>query len=153
MADAPHLNATFTANEIVGTTEPAADVAVDMADFAYVMPDEIPTGPQLWEYTNSGEQWHMMFVLTLAEGATVEDVMAFLGDPMMAPPGPPPFEFAPDAGIPPIGVGERVWLQSNLAPGEHLVGCPLPDVAAIFAGEMPMSHMEHGMVKMIKVVE
>lgn len=153
MADVPHLNATFTANEIVGTTEPVTDVTVDMADFAYAMPDEIPTGPQLWEYTNSGEQWHMMFVVSLAEGATVEDVMAFLGDPTMAPPGPPPFEFAPDAGTPPIGVGERVWLESNLAPGEYLVGCPIPDVAAIFAGEMPLSHIEHGMVKMIQVVE
>jgi hypothetical protein len=72
-----------------------------MADFAYAMPDEIPTGPQLWEFTNSGEQWHMMFVVSLAEGAGVEDVMAFLGDPAAMPAGPPPFEFAPDAGIPP----------------------------------------------------
>jgi hypothetical protein len=153
MADVPHLNASFTADAIVGTTEPAADIAVDMADFAYAMPDEIPAGPQLWEFTNSGEQWHMMFVVSLAEGAGVEDVMAFLGDPAAMPAGPPPFEFAPDAGIPPIGVGERVWLESNLAPGEYLVGCPIPDVAAIFAGEMPLSHIEHGMVKMIKVVE
>ena len=150
---APHLNATFTANEIVGTVAPQADVTVEMVDFAYAMPDEILAGPQLWEFTNNGGQWHMMFVVSLAEGATVEDVMAFLGDPTMAPPGPPPFEFAPDAGIPPIGVGERVWLESSLAPGEYLVGCPVPDVAAIFAGEMPLMHMEHGMVKMIKVVE
>ena len=150
---APHLNATFTANEIVGTTEPAADVTVDMVDFAYAMPDEIRAGPQLWEFTNNGGQWHMMFVVDLAEGAGVEDVMAFLGDPAAMPPGPPPFEFAPDAGIPPIGVGERVWLESSLAPGEYLVGCPIPDVGAIFAGEMPLSHMEHGMVKMITVVE
>ncbi len=151
IAGAPHLNATFTAEEIVGTTEPAADVTVDMADFAYTMPDEIPTGPQLWEFTNNGEQWHMMFVVDLAEGAGAEDVMAFLGDPAAMPAGPPPFEFAPDAGIPPIGAGERVWLEFSLAPGEYLVGCPIPDVAAIFAGEPPLSHMEHGMMKMIEV--
>lgn len=42
---APHLNATFTANEIVGTVAPQADVTVEMVDFAYVMPDEISTGP------------------------------------------------------------------------------------------------------------
>lgn len=153
MADVPHLNASFTANEIVGTTEPAADVVVDMVDFAYTMPDEIPAGSQLWEYTNSGEQWHMMFVVDLAEGAGVEDVMAFMGDPAMAPAGPPPFEIVPHAGIPPIGVGERAWLEFGLAPGEYLVACPVPDVTAIFAGEMPLSHMEHGMVKMITVVE
>jgi len=153
MAGAPHLNAVFTAEEIVGTTEPAADIAVNMVDFAYTMPDEIPAGPQLWEFANNGEQWHMMFVVDLAEGAGAEDVMAFLGDPATMPAGPPPFEFAPDAGTPPIGAGERVWLEFSLAPGEYLVGCPIPDVAAIFAGETPMSHMEHGMMKMVTVVE
>ena len=152
MAGVPHLNASFTANEIVGVTEPMADVSVDMVDFAYAMPDEIPAGPQLWEFTNNGEQWHMMFVVDLAEGAGVEDVVAFLGDGE-PPAGPPPFEFAPDAGTPPIGAGERFWLETSLAPGEYLVGCPIPDVAAIFAGEMPLSHIEHGMVKMINVVE
>lgn len=153
MAGVPHLNATFTANEIVGTVAPEADVTVEMVDFAYAMPDEIPAGPQLWEFANNGEQWHMMFVVDLGEGAGVEDVLAFLGDPATMPSGPPPFEFAPGAGIAPIGAGERVWLEFSLAPGEYLVGCPIPDVAAIFAGEMPMSHIEHGMVKMINVVE
>src|SRR5690606_17084856 len=126
VAGVPHLNAVFTANEIVGTVEPQADVTVDMADFAYAMPDEIPAGPQLWEFNNNGNQWHMMFVVDLAEGAGAEDVMAFLGDPALAPAGPPPFEFAPDAGISPIGAGERVWLEFSLAPGEYLVGCPIP---------------------------
>lgn len=153
MAETPHLNAVFSADEIVGTTEPVADVDVDMVDFAYTMPDEIPAGPLLWQFTNSGEQWHMMFVIDLAEGAGVEDVMAFLGDPAMTLAGPPPFEFAPEAGIPPIGVGERAWLEFSLAPGEYLVGCPIPDVAAIFAGEPPLSHLEHGMMKMVSVVE
>lgn len=153
VAGAPHLNAVFVADEIVGTTEPVADVAVEMADFAYTMPDEIQAGPQLWQFTNSGGQWHMMFVIDLAEGAGVEEVMAFLGDPAMTPAGPPPFEFAPEAGIAPIGAGERVWLESSLTPGEYLVGCPIPDAAAIFAGEPPLSHIEHGMVKMINVVE
>ena len=152
-AGALRLNAVFTADEIIGTTEPGADVVVDMVDFAYTMPDEIPAGSQLWEYTNSGEQWHMMFVVDLQEGAGVEDVMAFMGDPAMAPAGPPPFEIVPHAGIPPIGVGERAWLEFSLAPGEYLVACPIPDVAAIFAGEMPLSHIEHGMVKTITVVE
>ena len=151
-AGAPHLNATFTANEIVGTVAPQTDVVADMVDFAYTMPDEIQAGPQLWEFTNSGDQWHMMFVVDLAEGAGVEDVVAFLGDGE-PPSGPPPFDFAPNAGIPPIGAGERVWLEFSLAPGEYLVGCPIPDVAAIFAGQPPLSHLEHGMVKMINVVE
>lgn len=148
---APHLNAVFVANEIVGTTEPAADVVVDMVDFAYVMPDEIKAGPQRWEFKNDGEQWHMLFVVSLAEGATAEDVLAALGE--SEPAGPPSFEFVADTGTAPIGAGERIWLDFDLASGEYLVGCPLPDVAAMMGGDAPLSHMEHGMMKMVEVTE
>ena len=149
---APHLNGSFTANEIVGTVAPEADVVVDMVNFAYIMPDEIKAGPQLWEFTNSGEQWHMLFVVDPAEGAGIEEVLAAL-ESNEPPAGPPPFEFVPDAGIAPIGAGERVWLEFALPPGEYLVGCPVPDVAAIMAGGPPLSHLAHGMHRMINVVE
>jgi len=151
IAGAPHLNAVFAANEIVGTTEPTTDVVVDMVDFAYVMPDELKAGPQRWEFKNDGGQWHMLFVVSLAEGATAEDVMAALSE--AEPSGPPPFEFVADAGTAPIGAGERIWLDFDLPPGQYLVGCPLPDIAAILAGGPPLSHMEHGMMKMVTVVE
>ena len=145
MAGVPHLNASFTANEIVGTVTPQADVAVDMVDFAYAMPDEIPAGPQLWEFTNNGEQWHMMFVIDPAEGVGMEDVVSYFhgGEP---PAGPPPFDFVPDAGIPPIGAGERVWLEFALPAGEYIVGCPIPDVAVIIEwGAAAVAHRaRHG---------
>lgn len=148
---APHLNAVFTANQILGTTEPAADVVVDMVDFAYVMPDELKAGPQRWEFKNDGDQWHMMFVVSLADGATAEDVLAALSQ--SEPSGPPPFDFVADAGTTPIGAGERIWLDFDLPPGQYLLGCPLPDLTGLMAGEAPMSHMKHGMMKMVEVTE
>jgi hypothetical protein len=65
--------------------------------------------------------------------------------------GPPPFEIIENAGTPPIGAGERVWIETTLEPGEYLVGCPIPDIASLAAGGAPTSHFAHGMVHTLTV--
>lgn len=140
----------FTADELVGTVEPAADIKVDMHDFAYTMPDSITAGEHLWEFANIGEQWHMLFFLKLAPDATMEDVM----NAIMAegePAGPPPFEIVNGAGLTPISEGERVWGSFSLEPGSYVVACPIPDLAAMMNGEPPLPHMAHGMVRQLTV--
>jgi hypothetical protein len=152
IAGAPLIYGTFNASEIVGTTEPQADVTVELADFAFIMPDEIKAGKQLWQYKNTGKQWHMIFGVTPVEGTTMADVMAALmqeGEPS----GPPPFEFAEDMGIPPISAGERVWVEHDIQVGTYLMACPLPDVAAMMEGKEPMSHLHHGMHRILTVTE
>lgn len=148
---AQHFNAVFQATELVGTVEPQADVRVDMANFAFAMPDSVQARKQLWEVSNSGDQWHMLLLITLSEGATVEQAMAFVNEAQ--PSGPPPFTMVEGAGVPPIGPGERVWIEVDLAPGTYTVICPLPDVAAMMQGEMPMSHADHGMHRTLTVTE
>jgi hypothetical protein len=146
----PRFYGVFTADEIVGTVEPQTDVKVEMADFAYIMPDEIKAGKQLWQFHNTGKQWHMQFFLKPASGATIDDVMAALaaeGEPS----GPPPFEFVPAAGIAPISEGERLWLEVDLAPGTYIAGCPIPDIATLTGGGPPTSHLEHGMHRVLTV--
>jgi hypothetical protein len=146
----PRFYGVFTADTLVGTVEPQANLKVEMTDFAYIMPDEIKAGKQLWQYHNTGKQWHMQFLLKLAPGATFDDVMAAFaaeGEPS----GPPPFEFVPFAGIAPISEGERAWLEFTLEPGNYLVGCPIPDLQAIMAGSEPQSHLAHGMHRMLTV--
>lgn len=145
-----HLYGVFKAETLVGVTEPQADVKVEMQDFAFLMPDEVKAGKLLWEYDNTGAQWHMQFFVKPSPGATMDDVMAALmaeGEPS----GPPPFEVIPDAGIPPISEGERVWVEFSLEPGEYMVACPIPDLAAIKAGGMPMSHLAQGMHRILTV--
>jgi hypothetical protein len=44
-----------------------------------------------------------------------------------------------------------MWMESDLPAGEYLVGCPIPDVAAITAGETPLSHLAHGMHHLLTV--
>lgn len=140
----------FQAEELVGTTEPQADVTVEMRDFAYVMPQEIKAGKLLWEYHNLGDQWHMQFLVKPNAGATTEEVLAaFMAEEQ--PSGPPPFAFVDGAGIAPIGEGERVWMEVALEAGDYVVGCPIPDVAALTSGGIPMSHLAHGMHSILTV--
>lgn len=151
VAGAPHLFAIVEAKEIVGTVEPQADVVVELHDFAYVMPDEIKAGDQLWEFKNEGEQFHMMFLVKPNAGVNMVDLMAALaaeGEPT----GPPPFEFV-DGGTAPIGVGERVWVKFALEPGTYVAACPLPDMVAMMSGEQPMSHFQEGMMRTLTVTE
>lgn len=152
IAGAPHIFDTFRTTSLVGTVEPQADVKVELADFAVIMPDEITAGDQLWEFTNSGDQWHMMFFVQPIGDASMEDVLTTLM--AMAdsePAGPPPFEMLPFAGVPPISSGERVWVETNMEPGSYIAACPLPDMSAIMAGGAPMSHLAHGMHRVVTV--
>ena len=133
----------FGATEQVGVTEPTADVVVDMVDFAYVMPDTITSGKQLWEVTNTGEQWHLAAFISTNPDASPEDILASFGDEN----GPPPTDAAVEVlgGMPPMSPGERVWLEFDLEPGSYEVACPLPDVSAFATGEEPLPHLMHGM--------
>lgn len=152
IAEATHIYAEFTADKLVGTVEPQPDVKVEMTDFAYIMPDEVKAGKQLWEYHNTGKQWHMQFFVKPVAGATMDDVMTALmaeGEPA----GPPPFEIMPSGGIAPIGEGERVWVEVDLAPGEYMVACPIPDVMAMMKGEAPKLHMALGMHRLLTVTD
>jgi hypothetical protein len=133
----------FTAPEIVGTVEPAADVQVDMADFSYAMPARIPAGQKLWEVTNSGAQWHLAAIITANPDATPEEILASFGGPDTPPPADAAVQVM--GGMPPMSPGERVWLAIELAPGKYEVVCPLPDLAALATGGEPLPHLLHGM--------
>ena len=133
----------FTAPEIVGTVEPAAEVQVDMADFSYAMPATIPGGERLWEITNSGEQWHLAAIITANPDASPEEILASFGGENTPPPADAAVQVV--GGMPPMSPGERVWLAIDLAPGEYEVVCPLPDVTAFASGTAPATHLDHGM--------
>jgi hypothetical protein len=139
----PDLPTTFfAATEVVGTVEPQAAVAVDMADFAYAMPDGVPAGKQWWEFTNSGEQWHLAAIIEANPNLAVEEIQAVFDGP-----GAPPADSAVAVvgGMPPMSPGERVWMEIELGAGSYELICPLPDVAALAAGAPPLSHLLHGM--------
>lgn len=137
--------AEFTTGQASPAAAPVADVTVQLDDFAFVLPDEIAAGPQLWQIENVGEQWHEMIVTQFNEGVTVEDVIAWLMEAgPTGPQGEPPFQ---DVGFwSPISEGNRAWGTFDLPPGEYTVICFLPDLT----GDMA-PHAAHGMMRQLVV--
>lgn len=138
----PPLTASFTAGKTTDAGEPSAGVTAQLADFAFILPDEIAAGPQTWMIENTGAQWHEMGIVKLAEGTTVDDVVAMLSQPEQD--GPPPFEDV--AFLSPMGAGQRAWVTWDLPAGEYTIICFLPDLA----GDMS-PHAAHGMVRTLVV--
>lgn len=131
------------AGEPSGATPPTADLNIDLVDFAFVMPAEVKSGPQTWQINNKGTQWHEMAILKLADGATVDDVMAMIMSEE-APSGPPPFEMV--GGWTPMGAGQTIYTTMDLPPGDYTVLCFLPDLNGDFS-----PHLAHGMVAQLTV--
>ena len=144
VGETPMQLAYFTAGEDSGAAAPEADVVVELHDFAFVMPDTVPAGENVWEFANQGDQWHMMLIVQPAEGQTADDVLA-----MMMSEGPPPEGTAEPAFLgeyAPMSQGNRAWVSIDLPPGEYLAICPLPDLT-----NMQMDHASQGMVRMFTV--
>lgn len=139
----------FKADEIVGTTEPETAVTVDMVDFAYTMPDTVPA-KGLWEFINTGDQWHMAVMTTYNPDVTPEQLLGMFSEEGGPPPAGAPIQVL-ETGMPPMSAGERVWVEIDLQPGQYQLVCPLPDLAAMAAGQEPMPHLLHGMMHMFTV--
>jgi hypothetical protein len=133
---------TVTGNFPGDQAEPVADATVTMRDFSYTLPDDIRTGAQTWKVVNEGPQLHEMHLMRLAEGKTLDDVIAFTESPH----GPPPYEGA--GGFQAIDPGKSGWMQLNLEPGTYVAICHVPDLANVASGK---THLELGMVQSFTV--
>lgn len=143
--DGPPAVHPFMAGDASGATAPVPDVTVDLVDFNFAIPNEIESGPKIWQINNKGNQWHEMGIVKLSEGVTVDDVVASLTSEEPSE-GPPPFEEV--AFWAPNSPGETGYVTWDLPPGEYTVICFLPDIA----GDMS-AHASHGMVANLTVTE
>ncbi len=121
---------------------PAADVEVEMVDFAFALPADIAAGEQLWRVRNGGEQLHHMVVFRLNEGATLNDMLAW----MESEEGPPPGEPAAYVGI--MSSGYSADYTLNMTPGRYVAICFMPDHLGDASG---MPHFMLGMVQEFEI--
>jgi hypothetical protein len=124
------------------TEPPPVDVTVDLVDFAFAMPGEIPAGPQRWLVTNRGEQVHHIALMKLLPDRTIEDVTAFLATEE----GEPPVEFL--ASTNPLSAGVSNYLELDLEPGAYFAACFIPD----HQNGTGQPHFEMGMTAALTVV-
>lgn len=114
---------------------PQADLTVTLHDFSFDLPEQIKAGQQVWKVVNQGPQPHEIALIKLADGKTMDDVMAWMGDPM----GPPPFADA--GGMQGLSAGSTGYFHVDLTPGAYVALCHIPDP------HTGKAHEELGMVK------
>lgn len=130
------LHHTFTVTEAASeASAPEADLTVDMLEFAFTIPDEVPAGEQTWEVENVGQQLHHLVLMKLQEGKTMDDVMSFLQSEQGAPP-------ADEAGyVNVLSPGQRNFVTFDLEPGTYVAMCFITDA------ETGQPHVARGMIK------
>lgn len=116
-------NFAVTVTQGESTEAPTADLSLHMMDFHFDLPETLSAGEQLWEVNGMGQP-HMALIFKLNEGATADDVAAFMSNP--EPSGPPPFEFG--MVIPGISSGQTFYTSVTLSPGNYVAVCPLPNI-------------------------
>jgi hypothetical protein len=104
----------------------------------------IKTGTMILQVMNNDTTGHEMNLLKLDNGKTIQDVKTFLHQKKGPPPlnaktyGPAPYTYA--GGIQPIEPGLSNWVELNLAPGNYVAVCFVPEISGI-------SHVDEGMIK------
>ena len=137
----PWRFATFeVAGEPLQAEPPQADVTVQMKEYALEMPESLPGGRQLWQFTNQGQFLHNVGIIRLGEGKRMADVIAWTKEQQ----GPEPFEYFTMWNI--LSPGATSWGEIELQPGEYLAVDFMPD----FANEGGWN-MEQGMVSAFTV--
>jgi hypothetical protein len=132
----------FTVTESAAQGErPAADLTVQMLDFGYDLPAELPAGEQVWEVVNAGQEPHELILFKVEPGTTPEDLMAAME-------ADPEGEFAEMAGgVMPMAPGYANFVTLDLAAGDYIAWCFIPSPEH---GGAP--HFALGMAKPFTVV-
>ncbi len=118
--------AEFQVTEATGEAAavPSNDGEIVTNEYSFTIPADF-SGKGTFEVVNQGEQNHEMAVYTIAEGKTAADVQAFFSS-TTPPAGPPPI--TPSGGIAPAAPGTSVLSTLDLASGNYVMMCFLPDV-------------------------
>lgn len=139
--------------------EPAADVTVELSDFAFGFSAPLTAEPQVIAVPNVGAQPHFLGIAAVPAGTTVEDVLALLESEIAGEEGTPeagsPEQATPVGGlsfedvVDVFGTGDQsagatAWYSIDLAPGTYVAVCFVTD---------PESGMPHVMLGMIELVE
>jgi hypothetical protein len=130
----------LTVSEGEDLAAPEADLNLVMVDHHFSFPATLKAGPQRWQVSNTGEQVHFAVIFKLAEGATADDLMNFMGSE--EPSGPPPFDMESTYTglIQTVSSGESFYVDVNLPAGDYVAICFLPDMLS------EKIHLELGMM-------
>jgi hypothetical protein len=127
--------APLTVTEATGAPAPLpeAERTLTLVDYAFSFDAPLTSGSQDIRVVNGATQAHEIALFRLQPGKTIEDVVAwgatYAGEPPMIAAG----------GVPAIRPGQEAVMHVDLAPGDYVALCFLPD-----AGD-GAPHLAHGM--------
>lgn len=143
-----------TADQLTVTGDlPAAEdvpgaVQVSAQEFAFVIPDSIAAGAQIWDFTNTGKQPHFIVLWGVPDGTTTNQVMGTIGSFFTGTPTADALGFEElqdiyDTAF--ISNGQHLWIQLDLEPGTYAAVCFFEDK------DTGQNHSLMGMVQVFTV--
>ncbi|WP_025413642.1 hypothetical protein [Gemmatirosa kalamazoonensis] len=117
----------------------APDATITLDDYSFTFDKPLAAGHRTIRVRNVATQAHELFVMRLAPGKTVKDVMAWIATQDGPPPGTP---MGGTTGIPQNGSNDIVV---DVTAGEYALLCFYPDA------KDGQEHVKHGMFKQISV--
>jgi uncharacterized cupredoxin-like copper-binding protein len=124
----------------VAVPEPAADVQVDLSDYAFALSKDITAGRHTLKIVNAGPQPHEFFLAKLDSGATAQQLVRYVLGGMRG--RPPALPLGGASGMVP---GAHAYFSLDFPPGDYALICFLPDA------KDGKEHATHGMVRQIHV--
>ena len=116
-------SSTGAASSSTGTMPEA--ITIQLTEFDFLMPDQLPAGVQTLHIENIGGMPHFIDFQSVKGDQTDEDIQALLDDPKAAQPS-----WIGDAGIPNISLyspGTSGDITIDLPPGRYAAFCWMPD--------------------------
>jgi hypothetical protein len=117
---------------------PKATVTMDLLDYGFRLAQPLLAGRQVIRVRNAGPQIHEIELMRLAPGKTLAD-FAKAGEAGL---GTIVF---PVGGIGPMSEGAEAQFAADLAPGQYVLICFIPDA------QDGKAHFEHGMAQQVEV--
>ena len=102
--------------------EETARISVTANEYAFQNPASLNAGAVEFNMTNRGKEQHVMELVRVNDGSTLDEAKEYVMAP--EPQGPEPYTFVPGVAlVVPGGVGNSM---SVLEPGTYMLFCPIP---------------------------
>jgi hypothetical protein len=144
----PFAMLTATARTSGAMAEPNAAVTITEIDFSFAGFDSVPAGPQVWKVVHKGTQPHMLVLIGVPAGTTLDQVMALINGPENGTPMPggvDPSTFRDVGGVDLQSAGTTVWPVLDLSAGRYVALC--------FVGDPNKGGEPHVMEGMISIFD
>lgn len=128
---------------------PEATTTIAMAEMAFTLDQPLQSGFQVIALTNAGAQPHFLGLARVPTGTAVDDVLQ-LSETYMNPQATPPAgltfsDITPVYDSADLSSGMTNWFSVDLAPGDYLLVCFVPDQ------ETGIPHAMLGMIDVVTV--